>query len=116
MNAHRVSADQADAGLQPERTVLAWRRTALALTVGAFVALRLLPELIGRWVIIPAGLGLLLAITTLLSAQLRYSHHRLHLAHGRQAVVGPVLMILMAATALTLGITALGFAVWRFLG
>ena len=41
-----------DEGLQPERTELAWRRTALAIATGALVSLRLLPELLGSplWV------------------------------------------------------------------
>lgn len=32
-----------DAGLQPERTHLAWRRTALSVSVGSIVSLRVLP-------------------------------------------------------------------------
>ncbi|WP_240674916.1 DUF202 domain-containing protein [Cellulomonas endophytica] len=38
-----------DAGLQPERTVLAWRRTVLALTLGGVLSLRVLPPVLGAW-------------------------------------------------------------------
>lgn len=36
-----------DAGLQPERTLLAWRRTLLSLAVAGLVGLRMLPERLG---------------------------------------------------------------------
>ena len=43
-----------DAGLQPERTQLAWRRTVLSLVVGGLVAWRVLPPAIG-WYGVAAG-------------------------------------------------------------
>jgi putative membrane protein len=52
-----------DPGLQPERTELAWRRTALAICVGSLLSMRILPtavpEPIGgpAW-IVPGLLGL----------------------------------------------------------
>lgn len=48
-----------DAGLQPERTRLAWRRTLLALVVAAVVAERLLAPVLGRAALLLAGAGLL---------------------------------------------------------
>jgi uncharacterized membrane protein YidH (DUF202 family) len=45
-----------DPGLQPERTDLAWRRTAIAIVLGAIVSLRLLPLVLGPWAL---GLGFL---------------------------------------------------------
>ncbi len=45
-----------DAGLQPERTELAWSRTALSLVVGGLLALRVLAPPFGTWGIV-LGLG-----------------------------------------------------------
>jgi putative membrane protein len=61
-----------DPGLQPERTALAWRRTALALTTAAIVAVRMLPELLGTWAILPAGAGLAGAVAVLFLAHRRH--------------------------------------------
>lgn len=51
-----------DPGLQPERTQLAWRRTALSIAVGSIVALRVLPAVLGAPVwYLPGIVGVLFA-------------------------------------------------------
>ncbi|MEV8251925.1 DUF202 domain-containing protein [Microbacterium sp. NPDC076768] len=54
-----------DPGLQPERTELAWRRTALAIAVGSLVSLRIfplmLPENAANWGLLPGAIGLVAA-------------------------------------------------------
>ena len=53
-----MSDELYDPGLQPERTELAWRRTALSIAVGSVVAMRLLPTALGsEWGILPGITG-----------------------------------------------------------
>jgi uncharacterized membrane protein YidH (DUF202 family) len=46
-----------DAGLQPERTALAWRRTGLALSAGSLIAVRVLATSLGHSRTLDALLG-----------------------------------------------------------
>ncbi|ROP49315.1 MULTISPECIES: DUF202 domain-containing protein [unclassified Rathayibacter] len=99
-----------DAGLQPERTALAWRRTALALTAGALVGIRILPTILGPWALLPAGGGLLLALLILIQSHHRYrTHHRVLTTSSTDRVPLPDgrLPALVAATALLAGTAAL---------
>ena len=60
-----------DPGLQPERTRLAWRRTALALTAVALLAARLAVH-----PVTPVRLAGLVAVTALWAVILAVGHHR----------------------------------------
>lgn len=62
-----------DAGLQPERTELAWRRTAISFAASSLIATRLLTvTLDSPWWIIPGLLGTLFGIALFPWATARY--------------------------------------------
>ena len=72
-----------DPGLQPERTELAWRRTALAIGVGSLIALRILPAIAPTPVmaqvwLAPGILGLGFAVVLWMRSQTR--HRRINRA------------------------------------
>ncbi|MFB7893636.1 DUF202 domain-containing protein [Microbacterium sp. NPDC056044] len=100
-----------DAGLQLERTALAWRRTGLALAVGALLAVRVLPGHFGAWVLIPAGSGLVLSVVVAAHAQLRYLavHRRLtsSVEDDRIPLLDGRLLIFVTASMLTVGASLL---------
>jgi uncharacterized membrane protein YidH (DUF202 family) len=99
-----------DVGLQPERTALAWRRTALALVVGAVVGIRVLPALLGPWALVPAGAGIVLAVTLLVASHRRYlrQHALLTTAASARIVLSDGrLPGLVAATVLLAGVACL---------
>ncbi len=60
-----------DPGLQPERTALAWRRTAQSLAVGSLAAGRLLEARLGGASWLLAVIGVVLALVLLLAARRR---------------------------------------------
>lgn len=64
-----------DPGLQPERTELAWRRTALAIAIGSVVSMRVfplaLPASAGVWGVVPGLVGLVAACALWVAARRR---------------------------------------------
>lgn len=101
-----------DAGLQAERTALAWRRTALALAVGAVGAGRLAVPVLGVLALAVAVVGLVQAVLVALAARSRYRvvHESLtirgDLTGVRQAGV-PIAAL--ACSGLLVGMLALAF-------
>ncbi|MGW4114612.1 DUF202 domain-containing protein [Actinosynnema sp. NPDC004786] len=77
-----------DRGLQPERTVLAWRRTVLALAVGSLLSLRLVAAPWGPW----AGAGGLVVAAALWVAAERRARHRASAGAGLLATLAGVVV------------------------
>jgi len=105
-----VSADRPfDRGLQPERTLLAWRRTALSLAVGSVVGARLALPVIGAPAVMVGLLGAAVALAAYTAASLRYrrSHHAL--VAGESLPGGGVPLAALAAVAALIGMAALGY-------
>lgn len=65
-----------DAGVQAERTLLAWRRTALALAIGDAVAARYLFDALGWWGVAlgVVGVAVCAAVAVLATARYRRVH------------------------------------------
>jgi hypothetical protein len=95
-----------DPGLQPERTALAWRRTVLALAVGAIVALRLLSPVLGVWSIAIGLTGLGLAATIWALSTRRANQATQGLLYQAGQLPGGGLLFFLALTAA--GAAALG--------
>ncbi|MEV0893971.1 DUF202 domain-containing protein [Promicromonospora sp. NPDC050262] len=96
-------------GLQPERTELAWRRTALSVAAVSLVGARLLPALFGSTVwLLPGLAGLMLAGYLLIASRRR---------HGRRVPVpargpghdspGAGLLAVAGAVVVTIGLGGL---------
>jgi uncharacterized membrane protein YidH (DUF202 family) len=75
--------EPADGVLQAERTALSWRRTALAVTIGSLVGLRVLPVHVGLLGYVFCLLGLAWGADLALTAAHRYHQADRHLRTGR---------------------------------
>lgn len=86
----------ADAGLQPERTWMAWRRTLLSLVAASLLCLRWVPHH-GRFAYVLVALALLAALAIGLGQQRRYRQSIAAINNGRAAA--PVIEVLALAVA-----------------
>lgn len=98
-----------DPGLQPERTALAWRRTALALALGPLVVARLFAPQLGALTLAALLVGIALAATIAGVATKRYRiiHRALVGEEGTRGLPGGVLLLVTAAVAFVAGVGAL---------
>jgi uncharacterized membrane protein YidH (DUF202 family) len=98
-----------DRGLQPERTLLAWRRTALAIAVGSVFGARLALPVLGA---VAVGIGLLGAVAALaayVAASVRYRRSHRALVAGEPLPGGAVPLVALSAAAALIGVAALGY-------
>ena len=98
-----------DPGLQPERTLLAWRRTAIALSAAAAVGVHLAVVRLSPAAIATSILCLVLALALVAESQRALGNHLESLARPRPAFVllttCASCVIALAATGVALAIT-----------
>lgn len=96
-----MTGSTVDEGLQPERTELAWRRTALSVAAASLATARLLPELYGNALWMFPGLA-----ATLLAGFLWLAARRRHLRPLSSALSsgGAGLLALVGSFVVVLGI------------
>ncbi len=101
-----------DPGLQPERTELAWRRTALAIGVASLLALRVLPATTPRpelaaLLLTPGILGLVFAVVLWIRADARHRRITRALLDSRpEALPGAGLLLLLTVFVVGCGVVA----------
>ena len=101
-----------DAGLQPERTLLAWRRTALAIAGGGAVGARVLSEQIGALAYLVGLAVVAVALAAYVLAHRAYRRAVLEMVHGSGLAPSPGVPVAgLAVACLLLGAGGLAFVV-----
>lgn len=92
-----------DPGLQPERTLLAWRRTCLAFAVGSLVAMRFSAEALGLFAVLIGVVGAGLSVAAYFAASIGYRRANATLAKDGTLAHSAWPMALAATAALAVG-------------
>lgn len=103
-----------DPGLQPERTELAWRRTALSFVVGSLLALRLLPAAFenGWWSLAGvAGLAASALVWIMARRRSRAVNSALAAEGEHASMPGAALLAILAALTTAAGLAGAAIAV-----
>ncbi|MGX9349046.1 DUF202 domain-containing protein [Microbacterium sp. KNMS] len=105
-----------DPGLQPERTLLAWRRTCLSFGLASLVAMRFTAESLGLAAVIVGLVGAGLAVGAYFAAAIGYrrAHVSLHRSGALERGAWP--LALATAAALMLGAACAGYLLMGALG
>lgn len=94
-----------DSGLQPERTLLAWRRTCLSFAVTSLVGMRFTVSALGGLAVLVGIVGAGLAV--LAYALAAHGYRRAHLSLHQDGILSRGGLPMLAATAAVLVIGAL---------
>ena len=92
-----------DPGLQPERTLLSWRRTCLALAVPSLVSVRFAAEILGVAAIAFGVVGLVMAIAAYVAAGHRYRRAHQALSTDGELPTDGAALVLMLGALVTIG-------------
>lgn len=95
-----------DSGLQPERTLLAWRRTCLALAVASAVAARFAVETMGSAAALLGIAGVFTAAVGYIRTSVRYRRSHEGLVRDGQLPIDGVALALMTVTLLLVSVGA----------
>jgi len=101
----------ADPGLQPERTLLAWRRSCLALAVASAVIVRFAGESIGALSAILGIVGIAAAAAAYIVASRRYRTAHQSVAHDEKLAPDGLALALVTLTLLLVCVGAIAYVV-----
>ena len=98
-----------DPGLQPDRTLLAWRRTCLALAVASAVVVRFAGESLGASAALLGVAGVATAAAAYIRAARRYRRAHEGLTRDSELPIDGLALALMTLTLLLICVGALSY-------